>query len=165
MLIESFLAYIKDNCRYVAKSGKNICDIDVKYFIKHLEEELTTKYDDEDISFQNTTEGLMWMRLREKFYHYICEEKERFSQPYPNTMGMKKKDASWLMEEIKSRLTKEQLNVKSWLRKEYVKMHYEDKFVKHTSSVERFLTGSDGHYTKKEVIDEQMYLFYFEISW
>ena len=167
-----FVDYIKSDCKYWAGCGKSSCRGYLGDYVKRLEEEYTSQFTDScnsdkivEIEFYNSPEGLMWECLRSKFYHYICEEKQKYSEPYPNSLGMSKGDAEKLLAFLKEELEREGLKVESELRKEFWKVHYEDKYVPHTSKIERMLTGTDGHYEKREVIDEQMYSFYITISW
>ena len=149
-LLDTFVTYVKDVCRYIARMDEHRGVIDVRGFIEYMDEEYTEKcmdyYSDTvtGIEFRNTETGMMWMRMRNKFYHYICEERERFKHPFPTQMGMSKQDAIWLSDETKHILTKEQLTVNTRISKGYWKVHFENYV---------------------EIMDEQMYLFSIDVSW
>lgn len=165
-----FTDYIKKVCKCVAELGENKCVITLESCVGYIEEEYTSQYsegwDSEkivEIEFDDSNEGIAWMHMRNKFFYYICEEKS--SLPYPDMMGMSKKDAEDFSNKIKKCLVKEGLKVESFIKKDYYKVHYVSKYIKHTSKLEQILTGTDGHYEEKEVMDEEMYRFYLDISW
>ena len=151
LLTKMFIEYIKEACRYLAGDGWDHYTVDLHDLVKRVEEECSSVYVDGygsdvivEIDFYNSEAGLMWMNLRNKFYHYLCEEREKYSKPYPNVIGMSKKDAEFLTNELKRKLVQEGLSVNKYLRKEAYKIHFEGR---------------------KEVLDEETYSFRLDIKW
>lgn len=171
LIAKLFINYIKRRCRWAAESGYNESKVSMNDCIDDLEEQFTSSYTngyDESslvIEYDYSEEGRMWERIRDRFYHYTCEEEQVHTIPYPNMRGMSLKDATVLSERLKESLQGEGLNVVTQLRKEYEKVRFEDKYVKHTSKIEKMLTGTEGHYEKQYVTEEQMYSFAITVSW
>lgn len=149
--VSSLIAnYIKLDCMRKEACGEKTLTTDLDDYVQRIEKEYTEQNrtsmtsDAFMMKFEDSEYGRMWSRMRNHFYHYICEEMQKPEVAFPNVMGMSEKEVRELAVVIEGKLKQEGFTAKITLREAYFKIHYEPE-------------GAS--------LEEQMYSLGVEVMW
>lgn len=141
-----FLEDIKRYCRLRAQHNFNDAAIYLTSLVEEMDERCTSKYtwgmsDVQELEYTCDENAELWESVRDYLFFYICGKRFRDKvYEYPFEIGMTKKNAQDLMEEMIKLLKKEGLTVEGKLKKDLYRILYDNT-------------------------EEQMYSFVLLISW